>query len=161
MGCSGRLKEYVLVAVVALVAPATAGGRDVVREGPCSGTADWKLKLSPEDGRIEVEYEVDSNVNGQTWRVRLFKDGDRIFRGTRQTHGPSGSFEPSRHPESGWLGQIPSASRQRRQWSNLRGKGDLLEPSREIAVRGDAHEITVVFSSPKNVDLADRRSAIA
>ena len=82
-----------LVAVVALVAPATAGDRDVVREGPCSGTADWKLKLSPEDGRIEVEYEVDSNVNGQTWRVRLFKDGDRIFRGTRQTHGPSGSFE--------------------------------------------------------------------
>ncbi|HEY6568072.1 MAG TPA: hypothetical protein VI341_11210 [Actinomycetota bacterium] len=82
-----------LVALVALAAPATAGGRDVIREGPCSGAADWKLKLSPENGRIEVEYEVDSNVNGQSWRVRLFKNGDRIFRGTRQTHGPSGSFE--------------------------------------------------------------------
>jgi hypothetical protein len=45
------------------------------------------------DGRLEVEFEVDSNVNGQTWRVRVFQDGDRIFAGRRETRGPSGSFE--------------------------------------------------------------------
>jgi hypothetical protein len=66
---------------------------DVIRRGACSGSSDWKLKLSPENGRIEVEYEVDSNQAGQTWRVRLFHDGNRFFVGTRQTAGASGSFE--------------------------------------------------------------------
>ncbi|HEU4529188.1 MAG TPA: hypothetical protein VFT80_14815 [Actinomycetota bacterium] len=78
---------------VAGAMPAAAKDGDVIKRGSCSGSADWKLKLSPEDGRIEVEYEVDSNVNGQTWKVKLFKNGDRIFRGTRTTKAPSGSFE--------------------------------------------------------------------
>ena len=65
----------------------------MIKRGQCSGRSDWKLKLSPEDGRIEVEYEVDSNVSGQRWRVRIVKNGNVIFRGTRRTHGPSGSFE--------------------------------------------------------------------
>jgi hypothetical protein len=66
---------------------------DVIRRGSCSGSTDWKLKLSPENGKIEVEYEVDSNKVGQTWRVRLFHDGNRFFSGTRTTAGASGSFE--------------------------------------------------------------------
>ena len=66
---------------------------DVIRRGSCSGATDWKLKLSPENGKIEVEYEVDSNKVGQTWRVRLFHDGNRFFAGTRTTAGASGSFE--------------------------------------------------------------------
>lgn len=78
---------------VAGAVPAVAGGNDVIERGSCTGRADWKLKLSPQDGRIEVEYEVDSNVNGQSWKVRIFKNGDRIFRGTRTTRAPSGSFD--------------------------------------------------------------------
>ena len=78
---------------IAGAVPAVAGDRDVIREGACSGASDWKLKLSPEDGGLEVEFEVDSNVVGQTWRVRLFQNGERIFAGTRQTTAPSGSFE--------------------------------------------------------------------
>jgi hypothetical protein len=80
---------------LASAAPAMArgGGDDVIRRGACSGSSDWKLKLSPEDGKIEVEYEVDSNHAGQTWAVRIFKNGNRIFRGTRTTKAPSGSFE--------------------------------------------------------------------
>lgn len=74
-------------------APAALAGDDVIREGPCSGASDWKLKVGPENGRLEVEFEVDSNVVGQTWRVRLLQDGERIFRGTRTTQAPSGSFE--------------------------------------------------------------------
>lgn len=73
--------------------PAMAGDDDVIRRGSCSGSTDWKLKLSPENGRIEVEYEVDSNQVGQDWKVRIFRNGDRIFRGTRTTRAPSGSFE--------------------------------------------------------------------
>jgi hypothetical protein len=82
-----------LALTVAGAMPAAAKDGDVIRTGSCSSGADWKLKLSPEDGRIEVEYEVDSNVSGQAWRVRIFKNGNRIFGGTRTTGGASGSFE--------------------------------------------------------------------
>jgi hypothetical protein len=81
-----------LAGVIGTGTAALAKDGDVIRRGSCSGTSDWKLKLSPENGKIEVEYEVDSNKVGQTWRVKLFHDGNRIFRGTRQTQGPSGSF---------------------------------------------------------------------
>ena len=85
--------SFVALFVIAVPAVASAGDRDVIREGPCSGRSDWKLKLSPEDGRIEVEFEVDQNVVGDEWRVRIRHDGQLAFRGTRTTHGASGSFE--------------------------------------------------------------------
>lgn len=77
------------------LAPAALAGDDrgVERRGPCSGTSDWKLKAKPDNGRIEVEFEVDSNRVGQTWNVRLRDDGTLFFRGTRTTRPPSGSFE--------------------------------------------------------------------
>ena len=88
-----------LVAVVALTAamPAAAGSdKEVTRVGSCSGSADWKLELDLDDGRIETEFEVDQNRNGQRWRVLLKRDGHRVFRGIRTTHAPSGSFEVER-----------------------------------------------------------------
>jgi hypothetical protein len=75
------------------LAPHASAGTEVRRHGSCSDSSTWKLKLKPDNGRLEVEFEVDSNVAGQTWRVRLFQNGDRIFHGHRTTHGPSGSFE--------------------------------------------------------------------
>jgi hypothetical protein len=91
----GRIGRLVLGAVLASTvlgqAPAVAG-QDVVRRGGCSGSSDWKLKLSPEDAGIEVEFEVDQNVVGDRWRVVLRHDGDVFFRGRRTTRGPSGSF---------------------------------------------------------------------
>jgi hypothetical protein len=89
----GMLVGAALVLTVAGSVPATARGTDVIRSGACSGTADWKLKLSPDDGGIEVEFEVDSNVSGQTWNVRILQNGTRIFSGSRTTQPPSGSFE--------------------------------------------------------------------
>jgi 2-methylaconitate cis-trans-isomerase PrpF len=87
------------VAMVAMLAAALAGTTaasakpgDVVRSGSCSRSADWKLKLSPQDGKIEVEYEVDSNHAGQTWHVRIVKNATKIFQGARVTKAPSGSF---------------------------------------------------------------------
>jgi hypothetical protein len=82
-----------LAVSVAGAVPALAKDGDVIRRGSCSGATDWKLKLSPEDGKIEVEYEVDSNRRGQPWAVRIVKNGSVIFRGNRTTSGPSGSFE--------------------------------------------------------------------
>jgi hypothetical protein len=95
----GRRLAIAGLLTVGLLVPAGAASAkdgDVIREGRCSGASDWKLKLSEENNRIEVEYEVDSNVNGQTWRVRLFRNGNRFFLGTRVTQGPSGSFEVRR-----------------------------------------------------------------
>lgn len=81
-----------LALTLAGTVPAMAKDGDVVKTGSCSGSTDWKLKLSPQDNGIEVEYEVDSNVVGQSWRVKIFQNGGRIFAGTRQTKGTSGSF---------------------------------------------------------------------
>jgi hypothetical protein len=81
-------------ATMATAGPASArGGADrVLAHGQCSGHATWKLKAKPDDSRVEVEFEVDSNRAGQSWTVRLRDNGDRFFAGTRTTKGPSGSF---------------------------------------------------------------------
>jgi hypothetical protein len=93
---SAKIVRVALAAALALTVagavPASAKDGDVIRTGACSGASDWKLKLSPENGKTEVQYEVDSNVVGQTWRVRIFQNGERIFRGSRVTQAPSGSF---------------------------------------------------------------------
>ena len=72
--------------------PALARAGDVIRTGACSGRGDWKLKLSEDNGRIEVEYEVDQNRVGDVWRVRIRHDGDLVFAARRTTRAPSGSF---------------------------------------------------------------------
>ena len=76
--------------------PAHANDADVIRRGVVQGASDWKLKLSPEDGRIEVEFEVDQNRVGQTWAVRIAQDGDLIFAGRRMTQRPERFVRGSR-----------------------------------------------------------------
>ena len=76
--------------------PAMAKDGDVIREGSCTRKTDWKVKASPETGRIEVEGEVDSNRRGQVWRWRMVHNGSLSARGKRTTRGRSGSFEVRR-----------------------------------------------------------------
>lgn len=85
----------ILVSGVPLATTAHAGD-DVRVSGRCSAHADWKLKAKPDDGRLEVEGEVDSDVNGQTWHWRILHNGSVTAHGTQRTVGPSGSFEVSR-----------------------------------------------------------------
>ena len=70
----------------------TSGGGGVKASGKCSAASTWKLKAKADNGRIELEFEVDSNVIGQTWNVVLTDNGTRVFKGTKITQGPSGSF---------------------------------------------------------------------
>jgi hypothetical protein len=92
-----RIAPVVLLAAVAtMAAPAQAKDGEVIRRGSCSASADWKLKASPDDGRIEVEGEVDSNKTGQTWKWKLVHNGSVSARGTATTTGPSGSFDVER-----------------------------------------------------------------
>ena len=85
-----------LLALAVPSAQAQGGGGDVRTSGSCSASTDWKLKAKPDNGRIEVEFELDSNVSGQTWAVTLTDNGARVFAGTRMTAGPSGSFTVQR-----------------------------------------------------------------
>jgi hypothetical protein len=84
-----------LPAIGAGAAQAKSGG-DVIHRGSCSGSTNGKIKAKPDDGRIEVEAEIDSNVNGQHWRWVLKHEGRATARGTSVTKGPSGSFEVQR-----------------------------------------------------------------
>ena len=82
-----------LMATAATAAPAaSANSGDVLATGSCSGAAHWKLKLSPENGRIAVEFEVDTNRIGKTWAVKIKRNGIVLASGTRVTKAPSGSF---------------------------------------------------------------------
>ena len=92
-------------AVLALGAPALTssasashGGDDdrVIKTGSCSGGADWKLKVKTDDGRLEVEGEVDSNQSGQSWSWKIKDNGSVAAKGSATTGGRSGSFSVER-----------------------------------------------------------------
>ncbi|MEA2579988.1 MAG: hypothetical protein QOE83_880 [Actinomycetota bacterium] len=91
-GLKSTIAVAAIVGLLGVAPAAMAKDGDVIKRGACSGSSDWKLKLSPENGRIEVEFEVDSNHVGQTWHVRLTHDGNTFFQGNRVTQGASGSF---------------------------------------------------------------------
>ena len=86
-----------IAAATALMVPAAPGfakdddGR-VIKRGDCSGASNWKLKAKPDDGRLEVEFEVDQNRNDVRWNVRIRRNGKTVAVGARRTQAPSGSF---------------------------------------------------------------------
>ena len=71
--------------------------REVRASGACA-TGRWELKAKADDGRLEVEFELDTNRNGQTWAVTITDNGTSVFSGNRTTVAPSGSFEIGVHP---------------------------------------------------------------
>jgi hypothetical protein len=87
------LVSLALVVAALAAGPAVAKDGDILRAGTCTSASTSKLKLSPENGRIEVEFEVDQNRNGVRWTVTLERNGSRIARVVRTTRLPSGSFE--------------------------------------------------------------------
>ncbi len=91
----GAVAVCAALALGATALPAAANDDDVRRTASC-GSGEIKIKLSPEDGRIETEVEVDTNRGGQRWVVRIFHDGIRAAKVTGVTGGRSGSFEVRR-----------------------------------------------------------------
>lgn len=72
---------------------AKGGGSKVTRvAGSCTDGSTAKLKIKPDDGRLELEFEVDQNRAGVTWQVRVRRDGVLVVRRSATTHAPSGSF---------------------------------------------------------------------
>jgi hypothetical protein len=91
-----RLIIIGLAASVAAIAPTTAlakrGGDDTTARGACSKGSTAKLKVKPDNGRLETEFEVDQNRNGVPWKVVLRSNGRRVAATTATTRAPSGSF---------------------------------------------------------------------
>jgi len=85
----------VATAVLSLAAPPALARNndDRERRGSCSGSTDWKVKVGPENGRLEVEGEIDSSRRGQTWRWRLYHNGSLSAHGLRTTSSSSGSYK--------------------------------------------------------------------
>jgi hypothetical protein len=103
MNLSLRLATVALLAtsvpVIGAGAALASGGHAETHRGSCSGSTDWKIKAKPDDGRIEVESEIDSNHSGQTWHWVLRHDGAVADSGSSMTHGASGSFEVERRTD--------------------------------------------------------------
>lgn len=96
LGISIALLAAVGAALALGAVPALAKDGDVLARGTCTGATAAKLKLSPENGRIEVEFEVDQNRNGVRWNVVLTRNGTKVAQLVRVTRGPSGSFTARR-----------------------------------------------------------------
>ena len=66
-----------LVIPTALAAPAMAkdsgghGGAAVTARGTCTSADSWKLKAKHDDGRLEVEFQEDTDRAGQVWHVAI------------------------------------------------------------------------------------------
>ena len=87
----------ILLGTLAAPAATLAKGSDGVRAtGTCTIRSTSKIKAKLDNGRIEVEFEVDQNRNNRLWTVRIYDDGIRVFTGLRRTVAPSGSFTVTR-----------------------------------------------------------------
>ena len=62
--------------------------------GVCTIRSTSKLKANPpRNGRIQVEFEVESHVVGQVWKVQLKDNGAIFLSRNATTLAPGGSFE--------------------------------------------------------------------
>ena len=91
IGIAALAAMLLALAPTALAGP-SKGGKGIIKQGKCTGSSTWKLKVKSDDGRLETEFEVDQNRVGKRWRVTLVRDGSTVFRGIRTTVAPSGSF---------------------------------------------------------------------
>lgn len=86
----------VLLMPFSAAAESGAGTDSEIKRGDCSGAATWKLRASPENGRIEVDAAVDSAGPGEEWKWRLLHNDSVTARNDATTKGPDGVFDIER-----------------------------------------------------------------
>jgi hypothetical protein len=84
-----------MLAGVGGVPASASGGGGVEGRGTCSKGSEWRLDADPQGGRIRVEAEVDTHVDGQHWTWRLLHDGGVSARGHAVTQD-GGSYKVQR-----------------------------------------------------------------
>lgn len=75
---------------VLTASPASAADREFRYAG-----AEVEYDVEKDDGRFEIEVDVDDAKPGSRWRVTLWHDGKRYYHRTRVARG--GEFEIERH----------------------------------------------------------------
>ena len=103
------------IALVAVPAGIAKNG-DIRVRGTCTKASTSKLKLSEEDGRIEVEFEVDQNRNGVRWNV--------VIRPERKPARP----DDARHEGAEWIVRGARGCAEHLRQGHIQGSGD--EPVR-------------------------------
>lgn len=88
------LLALLTAAALAAASPAALakGGGAVRVNGSCTGKATSKLKVKSDDGRLEIEFEVDQNRSGVRWSVLMALGRTTIASTRATTRRPSGSF---------------------------------------------------------------------
>jgi hypothetical protein len=87
-----------MCASVIAAAPAQAqGGTAVTASGACTGHGSWNLEATHDNGRIEIEFQVDVNRVGKTWHVRITDNLQLVTSRDATTLAPSGSFTVRTH----------------------------------------------------------------
>jgi len=89
---SGLICALALSALVAPAATLAKSGDPVIKAASCSLSSSGNLKAKADNGRLEVEFEVDQNRANRLWNIKVWDDGQRVFSGARRTVAPSGSF---------------------------------------------------------------------
>jgi len=68
--------------------------RAKARAGSCTIRSRARFQVNPpKNGRIQVEFEVESRVSGQVWNVLLTDNGHSFFTGKATTKAPSGELQ--------------------------------------------------------------------
>jgi hypothetical protein len=96
VGSLGTITLGAALVLGATAMPAAAKDGDVVKRAACSSKTVATLKLSAQGRRIETEFEVDANRNGQKWTWSISRNNTKAASGTAVTRRPSGSFEVRR-----------------------------------------------------------------
>jgi hypothetical protein len=82
------------VSTMVVTAPAASahGNLPTVARGRCSDVSLWTIKVRPVNARMEVEFQVDSDFNGQRWTARIMDNRQLVFAGNRATRPPNAAF---------------------------------------------------------------------
>lgn len=88
------LRSFLVLSALALLPAFAHDGHDhaLVRQSACGGGVKSKISASPENGRIELEYEVDNAQPGDTWKIVIRKNGAVILR-TQKRVNAAGNAE--------------------------------------------------------------------
>ncbi len=98
------MKRMLLAGVASLLVAGLWGGSAAVaddgvdRRGACSaGRSEWRLRVDPDDGRLEVRFKVNQHrPSNDVWNVTVTRNGTAIFQGQRVGRGADGEFEVRR-----------------------------------------------------------------
>lgn len=87
------MRKALIAAAVVVVAALVAGGAwwmlaggddEQSARGTC-GSATYEMSVEPEDGGLEVTFELQSTAPGETWQIVVEQDGTAVLTGERQT----------------------------------------------------------------------------